>query len=155
MGLKIPFGEMMESCWRWALLYPKIFPPIFGNTFQVRSSNCSRKSKSWPDSLPQIRVSFCMKMLESKGSQMLTIVLICSQDHPCQVSGLAEEVFSINYSNAWKSTMLGQKSTVGHILSKFKKFGQNQHFEIKSIIWSRFDHYSSRNSSNSSKPKSC
>ena len=33
------------------MLYPKIFPPIFLNTFQVRSSNCSRKPKGWPDKL--------------------------------------------------------------------------------------------------------
>ena len=33
------------------LLYPKIFPLIFLNTFQVRSSNCSRKSKGWLDKL--------------------------------------------------------------------------------------------------------
>ena len=31
------------------LLYPKIYPLIFLNTCQVRSSNCSTKSKSGPD----------------------------------------------------------------------------------------------------------
>ena len=33
------------------LLYPKICPPIFLNTWQVRSPNFSRKFKSWPDKL--------------------------------------------------------------------------------------------------------
>ena len=31
------------------LLYPKIYSPIFLNTFQVRPSNCPRKSNGWPD----------------------------------------------------------------------------------------------------------
>ena len=85
-------------------------------------------------SLPQIRVSFCIKMLESKGSQMLIIVLICSQDHPCQVSSLTEEVCPVNCSKAQKSTVLGQKSTVAQIQSNFKIFGQHPNFEVYFII---------------------
>ena len=113
------------------MLYPKICPPIFLKTFQERSSSCSRKSKGWPNKLPpkavylKIRVSCCIKIFESKGSQILTIVLIFFQDHPCQVSSLAEEVCSVNCSKAWKSTMLGQKSNVAHIQSNFKIFGQH------------------------------
>ena len=57
-------------------------------------------------------VSCCIKILESKGPQMLNIVLICSQDHTCQVSSLAEEICSVKCSKAWKSIVLGKKSTV-------------------------------------------
>ena len=104
-------------------------------------------------SLPHIRVSFFLKMLESKGSQIPCKVLICSQDHPCQGSSLAEEVCSVNCSKAWKSNVLRQKSFVAHIQSNFKCFGQHPHFEVLFIILSRVDHDSSRIAHNSTKPK--
>ena len=99
------------------------------------------------------RVSLFTKMCELQMSQMFSMVLICLQDCPCQVSCLALQVCSVNYSNAWKSTILGQKSTMVYIQSNFKFFGQHQHFEVISIIWSRVDHDSSRNTPNSSKLK--
>ena len=94
-------------------------------------------------------------MVESKGSQTSSIALICPQDHPCQVSCLTQQVCSVNCPDAWKSTVLGQKSTVVQIHSNFKFFGQHQHFEVIFIIWSMVDHDSSRNAPNSSKVKIC
>ena len=80
-----------------SLLYPKIFPLILLNTCQWRSPICSRKPKSWPDKLPlkanvpQTRVSIFIKMGELQRRHILSMVLVCSQDPPCQISNLAQE----------------------------------------------------------------
>ena len=81
------------------------------------------------------RVSCYINIFESKGSKMLTIFLIFYQDHPCQVSIPTEKACSVNCSKAWKSTVLGQKSTMAHIQSSFKIFGQ--HYNLK--YYSSFD----------------
>ena len=88
------------------LLYPKIFPPIFLNTWQVRSPNCSSKFKSSPDILSHravyLKLGFhvASRYLSPRDPKILTIVLICSQDRPCQVSSIAEEICSVNCSKA-------------------------------------------------------
>ena len=90
------------------LLYPKIFPPIFLKTLQEKSPSGSRLLKNWTvKSSPkavnlQIRVLCCIKFLASKLPQVLPNVLICSQVHPCQISSLAEEVWSVNCSRGPK-----------------------------------------------------
>ena len=57
--------------------------------------------------------------------------------------------------NPWKSTMLGQKSTMAHIQSNFKIFGKHPNFEVYFIILSMVDHDSSRVAHNSSRTKIC
>ena len=100
------------------MLYPKIFPPIFLKTLQEKSPSCSRLLKSWSDKPspkavhPKLGFSVASRSLSPKWPQVLPNVLICSQDHPCQVSSLVEEVCSVNCSKVQKSTVLGQKSTV-------------------------------------------
>ena len=55
---------------------------------------------------------------------MLIIVLICSQDHTCQVSSLVEEVCSVNCSKAQKIDCARAKvNCVPHTV-KLHDFGQ-------------------------------
>ena len=61
------------------------------------------------------RVSIFIKMDELQRYQILSMVLICLQDHPCQVSRLTQQVCSINCSSIGKSTVLGQKSIVAYV----------------------------------------
>ena len=50
----------------------------------------------------KIRILCCIKVLASKWPQVLSNVLICSQVHPCQISSLVEEVWSVNCSRSPK-----------------------------------------------------
>ena len=101
------------------------------NNLQV-AQDCSKSwtVKSSPKAVNlKIRVSIFIKIGEPRRLHMLSMVLICSQLHPCQISSLAEKVWSVNCSRGPKIDCAREKVNCVPKTVKPQVFCQNYHFE--------------------------
>ena len=89
----------------------------------------------------QLRVLYCIKVLTSKWPQVLNNRLICSQIHPCQISSLAEEVWSVNCSRGPKIDCVRAKVNCDLQIVKHQdflstlSFLSDLHYFIKGWSW--------------------